>query len=174
MDFISSDFDKLKKNSCELEGFIPQYKLLNTKFPDLDANQLILKYSKLENLCLELNKKIGELEDQKHAIEDEKIKIKSTFDRQADELMLKDINREKQMKMYLERLKEKEIEIKDADEYKRNYMQLYKKIQKIFIDWNSQIKVGFGFFFEKMIIFNTSKFCNLGVSFRKEGQWTKS
>jgi len=45
------------------------------------------------------------------------------------------------MKMYLERLKEKEIEIKDAEEYKRNYMQLYKKIQKIFIDWNSQIKV---------------------------------
>lgn len=43
--------------------------------------------------------------------------------------------------MYLERLKEKEIEIKDAEEYKRNYMQLYKKIQKIFIDWNSQIKV---------------------------------
>lgn len=32
--------------------------------------------------------------------------------------MLKDKNREKQMKMYLEKLKEKETEIKDAEEYK--------------------------------------------------------
>lgn len=63
MDFINGDFDKLKKNSCELEGFIPQYKLLNNKFPNLDANQLIFKYEKLENLCMELNKKITELED---------------------------------------------------------------------------------------------------------------
>lgn len=30
--------------------------------------------------------------------------------------------------MYLEKLKEKEIEIKDAEEYKQNYMQLQKKI----------------------------------------------
>ncbi|KAL4463912.1 hypothetical protein ABPG74_005849 [Tetrahymena malaccensis] len=138
---INIDFDKLKKNSCELEGFIPQYKLLNSKFPDLDAKQLIFKYEKLENLCLELTKKIAELEDQKHAIDEEKQQIKQIFDRQADDLMLKDINREKQMKMYLEKLKEKEIEIKDAEEYKQNYMLLYKKIQKIFIDWNSQIKV---------------------------------
>lgn len=60
---INNEFDKLKKNSCELEGFIPQYKLLHSKFPELDAKQLIYKYEKLENLCLELNKKIAELED---------------------------------------------------------------------------------------------------------------
>ena len=40
-----------KKNSCELETFIPQYKLLHGKFPELDANMLIHKYEKLENLC---------------------------------------------------------------------------------------------------------------------------
>lgn len=141
MGSISTHFDELKKNSRELEGFIPQYKMLNTKFPDVEAKQLIFKYEKLEDLCLELNKKIAELEASVHASDVGRHKAQTDFDSKVDALMLKDANREKQMKGYLERLKEKELEIKDAEEYKRNYMLLQKKIQKIFIDWNSQIKV---------------------------------
>lgn len=84
--------------------------------------------------------------------------------------MLKDTNREKQMKMYLERLKEKEIEIKDAAEYKKNYLQLYKKIQKIFIDWNSQIKVNCQLASSNQFIHH----CFTGLSPREKRQWSKS
>ena len=38
------------------------------------------------------------------------------------ELKIKDFNRKKQMDMYLEKIKEKEIEIKDSEEYKNNYI----------------------------------------------------
>lgn len=121
--------------------FIPQFKQLKSKFPGFDAAQLIFKYEKLESLCLELNKKIAELEESLATAESRTQSLKFNYDTSVDELMLKDTNRNKQMKMYLERLKEKEIEIKDAEEYRQNYMLLQRKILTIFIAWNSKIKV---------------------------------
>lgn len=38
--------------------------------------------------------------------------------------------------MYLEKIKEKEIEIKDSEEYKNNYIQLTNRIINIFNHWN--------------------------------------
>ncbi|EGR31591.1 hypothetical protein IMG5_106430 [Ichthyophthirius multifiliis] len=140
IDQINTQFNVLKKDSSELEKFIPQYLLLHSKFPELDSKQFINKYEKLENLCLELNKKITELEEKNIMIEIEKQQIKEKFDKQIDQFRQNDTTRDKLMKLNLEKLKEKEMELRDAEEYKINYMLLQKKLQQVFIKWHSQSK----------------------------------
>ncbi|EGR28817.1 hypothetical protein IMG5_168530 [Ichthyophthirius multifiliis] len=138
---INVNFDILKNNSSQLEVFIPEYKKLMLKFPGMNSNTLIHKFEKLENFCLELNKKSQELEIQKRELEQEKQKIKNLFDSDVQELKIKETTRKKQTEMYLEKLKEKEIELKDSDEYKKNYIQLQNRIINIYNKWNSKIKV---------------------------------
>ena len=54
--------ETIKRSSTEIEKFIPQWKLLVTKFPEFSAQKLIDKYEYLENTCLDMTKKISELE----------------------------------------------------------------------------------------------------------------
>lgn len=59
----------MKRGSTDLEKFIPHYKILIKKFPDFSADKLIDKYEYLENTCLDMTKKISDLEEEKRTLE---------------------------------------------------------------------------------------------------------
>lgn len=59
----------MKRGSTDLEKFIPHYKILIKKFPDFSADKLIDKYEYLENTCLDMTKKISDLEEEKRILE---------------------------------------------------------------------------------------------------------
>ena len=61
--------ESLKLGSNDLEKFIPHYKILIKKFPDFSANKLIDKYEYLEQTCLDMTKKMGDLEEEKRILE---------------------------------------------------------------------------------------------------------
>ena len=77
---------------------------------------------------MELNKKKAKLEEKYSTLKKEKEQLREHFDKQIDKFRENEVLREKQMKQNLESLKEKQLEIKDTEEYRTNYMTLQKKI----------------------------------------------
>jgi hypothetical protein len=77
----------LKRGSSDFEKFIPEYNLLIKKFPDFSAEKLIDKYEYLENICVEMTKKIGELEGDKLVLDRGIISMKKDYREKLTEII---------------------------------------------------------------------------------------
>jgi hypothetical protein len=61
--------ESLKRGSNDLEKFIPHYKILVKKFPEFSADKLIDKYEYMEQTCLDMTRKLGDMEEEKRTLE---------------------------------------------------------------------------------------------------------
>lgn len=50
---VQNEFNELKQDVKELEQFIPEYKLLQKKFPDYNAAKIVEYFEKISDLGLE-------------------------------------------------------------------------------------------------------------------------
>ncbi|KAM3136163.1 hypothetical protein pb186bvf_011785 [Paramecium bursaria] len=127
--------DQIKRGTVDLEKFIPQYKIISQKFPELSAEKLIDRYEYFENASLNLTKKVADLEEDKRLMEKQNVQIRKDY-----EIRLADMGQYKGNSPVLDTNIELEQELKEALSYRDQYMLLFNKILQIYCDWSSKTK----------------------------------
>ena len=127
--------DQIKRGTVDLEKFIPQYKIISQKFPELSAEKLIDRYEYFENASLNLTKKVADLEEDKRLMEKQNVQIRKDY-----EIRLADMTQYKGNSPVLDTNIELEQELKEALSYRDQYMLLFNKILQIYCDWSSKTK----------------------------------
>lgn len=138
---MKQKFDDLKKSVQNIEQFIPEYTLLNEKFPKFTAQKVIQQYEKMEDHITEQRHIIYKLEEEQIKQDKSIQELRQKYDINNAEMLQKEIQRQKQTELEIQSYKEKNLELESALQYKEKYLEVTKNIMLLYNKWSKNITV---------------------------------
>ena len=131
----------IKRSYQNLEVVRPIYNSLKEYFPNDDISSILLKYQKLEENLLSFNDRIQELEVDKANLNEEKKKV--LIEVRNKDFMLEDeeIKRNKLVEIFRSETESRQMEHKQAEYFKDNYLKVSRKITELYLEWSKDIEV---------------------------------